>query len=94
MSPAAVGSPGDGALPFAAAEYLCPQVEYRHRFHAWFCRGGLVEAKVYTYTSLRDAVYTENFFGQENRSGEFENLHERGGNIAKGFAVGDFNFRA
>lgn len=23
-----------------------------------FCRGGLVEAKVYTYTSLRDVVYT------------------------------------
>lgn len=29
-----------------------------------FWRGGLVEAKVYTYTSLRDAVYTELFSGE------------------------------
>jgi hypothetical protein len=31
----------------------------RHRFRAHICRGGLVVAeKVYTYTSLRDVVYT------------------------------------
>ena len=60
MSSATVGSPGDGTLPFAAAEYLCPQVVDRHRFHArvlpWRANGG---ESVYTYTALRDVMYTD-----------------------------------
>src|SRR5689334_12019398 len=59
MSAAAVGSTRDRALPLAAADDLRPQVVNRHRFRAhvlpW--RGSVV-GKVYTYTSLRDAVYT------------------------------------
>lgn len=62
VSPAAVGGAGERALPFAASDDLGAQVVNRHgvgaHVLAWRASGS---GKVYTYTSLRDAVYTGTF---------------------------------
>ena len=59
VSTATLSRSGDGALPFATAGDFCLQVVNRHRFREHVLPWGVVSlGKVYTYTSLRDAVYT------------------------------------